>query len=132
MYDEDYRSQELPQDQSAPVSDLKGNKDDQGKVRYDLLPADALDQVARVLTYGAKKYGERHWERGIEYSRFYRAAMGCLLAWWRGEELVEESGLPHLAHAACSILLLLALRTRARGSVNDPLDNRPQFEFPPR
>ena len=31
-------------------------KYDQGKLRYDLMPAKVLEQVVDVLTYGANKY----------------------------------------------------------------------------
>ena len=30
-----------------------------------------------------------------------------LQAWWSGERLDKESGLPHLAHAVCCLLFLM-------------------------
>jgi hypothetical protein len=35
------------------------------------------------------------------------AALRHLIRWWRGEKIDPDSGLPHLAHAACSIFFLL-------------------------
>lgn len=62
----------------------------------------------KVLQFGATKYGERNWEKGIHYSRLYSAAIRHLNAWFEGEDSDKETGLSHLAHATCCILFLLA------------------------
>ena len=46
-----------------------------GKGRYDLLQTRALHLVARQLEEGAKKYGERNWEKGQPLSRYTDSAM---------------------------------------------------------
>ena len=91
------------------------NKLDTGKPRYDLLPPDALEEVAIVFTYGAKKYGDRNWEKGMIWGRWFSATMRHLWAWARGEELDPETGYSHLAHAAASLLMLLAADIRGEG-----------------
>ena len=40
-------------------------KYDDGKPRYELLPAGAIDNLAKVLTFGADKYAANSW-RGLE------------------------------------------------------------------
>lgn len=87
---------------------MKGRKDDSDKVRYDLLPALALDEIAKVLTYGANRYGAENW-RLVEHGRrrYFAAASRHLWAWWRGERNDPDSGLHHLAHAACCVMFLL-------------------------
>lgn len=90
-------------------------KYDQGKSRYELLPSDALEGIARVFTYGAEKYGVRNWEKGLSWSRLFGATMRHLWAWWRGEETDMESGFSHLDHAAASILMLSASVRRRMG-----------------
>ena len=82
-------------------------KHDIGKTRYDLLPPEALEAVARVLTFGAKKYGDRNWEKGLDYDRIFAAAQRHMWAHHGGEKLDPESGLSHLAHAACNLAFLL-------------------------
>lgn len=52
----------------------EGVKNDTGKVRMDLLPVDALTEVAEVLTQGATQYGARNWAKVIMFSRLYAAA----------------------------------------------------------
>lgn len=93
----------------------EGRKDDQGKLPWHLLPGDALEAIVRVLQFGAEKYGERNWEKGMAWSRVYSALCRHMWAWWRGEESDRETGLPHLAHAGCCVLFLLAFALRGDG-----------------
>lgn len=85
-----------------------GRKDDNGKTRVDLLPVGALQEVAKVLTFGANKYGANNWQNVAPKARYYGAALRHLWARARGERIDPESGLPHLAHAACCVLFLLS------------------------
>lgn len=87
-----------------------GRKDDETKPRpYTLLPWDALAEVLRVQEYGAAKYGLHNWRGVSPPERYLDAAMRHLVAHRHGEVADQESGLPHLAHAACSLLFALAL-----------------------
>lgn len=95
---------------------VEGVKFDQGKPRMDLIPPEALFGYAAVLTFGAEKYADRNWEKGMAWGRVFGAAMRHLWAWWRGEELDEESGLPHLYHAFWCVGTLLAYRERKAGT----------------
>jgi hypothetical protein len=85
------------------------------EARFDLIPADALWELARVFGRGAKKYAERNWERGYNWGFSYGALQRHLNKFWMGEEIDEESGLPHLAHAAWHCLVLLAFCLRKKG-----------------
>jgi hypothetical protein len=85
-----------------------GYRNDQGKPLYHLLPTDALAGVTDVLTFGAKKYAERNWEKGMSWSRCFNSMMRHAWAFWRGEDLDPESGLPHTDHLACNALFLAA------------------------
>jgi hypothetical protein len=86
-------------------------KQDAGKSRWSLLPWKAVAAVVDVLEYGAKKYSPESW-RGVPDARvrYYDATMRHLHAWWGEDERNDaESGLPHLAHACCCVVFLLAL-----------------------
>jgi hypothetical protein len=102
-----------------------GRKDDTGKDPWELLPWDALREVVKVLAFGANKYEERNWEKGMAYGRLYGAALRHLTSWWEGEEADHETGLSHLAHACCCVLFLLAFELRGIGT-----DNRPPGKIP--
>lgn len=85
-----------------------GTKYDGAKLRYDLLPMGPLDQVVKVLTYGALKYAPDNWQQVPDAkNRYYAAAMRHLSAWKQGEANDSESDVSHLAHAACCMLFLL-------------------------
>lgn len=101
------------------VSPEQGVKNDDGKAPWDLLPFDAVEQIVKVLQHGAKKYAARNWEKGLMLSRPFAAMLRHLTAWWRGTDTDEESGLPHLAHAGCCLLFLLAFTTRGRTDLDD-------------
>lgn len=84
-----------------------GTKSDGDKLRVDLIDVYAITELAKVLTFGAKKYAPRNWEKGIKYSRCYGAALRHLLAWWDGKKVDEETGLSPLVHAMCEIMFLI-------------------------
>ncbi len=97
----------------------QGQKKDQGKVPLQLLPLDALTEIGKVLRFGAQKYAERGWEKGIAYDRVFGATLRHLFAWHQGEDNDPETGLSHLAHAGCEVLFLLAFTLRGRIDLDD-------------
>ena len=84
-------------------------KHDAGKVRPTLLPVTALERVAEVREYGCRKYGDPENWRRVEPQRYLDALMRHLWAHQRGEATDPESGLSHLAHAACNAMFLVEL-----------------------
>lgn len=85
----------------------KATKHDAEKVRLDLLPFAAVEEIGKVFTYGAKKYADHNYRLGMKRSRLLGAALRHLFAWARGIDRDEESGHLHLAHAGCCVLMLL-------------------------
>ena len=108
-----------PYDFASHVSDVSkpdkakahyGSKHDQLKPRYDLLPAVAIDELAKVLTFGAEKYAPNSWRNVPDAKNRYRAALlRHTFAIQRGEMVDEESGLPHSAMAMCNAAFLVEL-----------------------
>lgn len=99
-----------------------------GKVRLDLVPTAAVEQVAAVLTFGARKYGDNNWCRGARWGRYYAAALRHVFAWWRGEDRDPETGLSHLAHAVCCLLFLMEYQDNGWGA-DDRLREPDDGEF---
>jgi len=87
-------------------------KFDTGKLRYGLIPPEATKALAEVLTYGAKKYKPNNWREVDDATRYIDALYRHLEAWRSGEEVDEESGLPHLAHALTNVSFLIALNIK--------------------
>lgn len=92
-----------------------GIKHDSGKLKPTLLLDDmplAIQEVLKVLKFGAEKYSEGNWLKVVNGINRYRNAadrhrLACA-------ELDEESQLLHLAHEATSILMLLELKLRGK------------------
>lgn len=108
-----------------------GRKDDLGKLRYDLLPASALEDVVKVLTYGATKYDDRNWEKGISWTRMFGAVMRHLWEWMKGSDIDPESELPHMAHATVDCLFLLQY-ARTRREFDDRPKTNPDSSYLPK
>jgi len=103
-------------------------KHDTGKLRWDLVPLPGMEEVVRVLTDGAERYGDNNWFRGegLEYSRLFAAVQRHLAAWWQGEDNSPDHGFHHLAHAASSLLTLVTYHKLDYQGVDD----RPRFGKP--
>ena len=87
-----------------------GMKFDGGKLDYTLVPWDGMDEVVKVLEFGAKKYARDNWKK-VEHAntRYLAAAFRHLIHHNNGEAADPETGISHLAHATCCMLFLLAL-----------------------
>lgn len=94
-------------------------KDNATKSLMGCLPPKALAATARVLTFGAKKYGRDNWHKAPAFSTYYDALLRHLNAWWGGEDLDPDTGQSHLAHATCCVLFLLEFVERPLVPVND-------------
>lgn len=86
---------------------MEGKKFDNGKPPIGLVPGIAIEEIAKVLAFGAEKYDEYNWAKGMKWSRLYHAALRHIYAWINKDDLDKETGLSHLAHAACCIVFLL-------------------------
>ena len=121
------------------MSDKKGKQDWQGeidgvgyKASFDnpakwpasQIPPALIEQVARVLGYGAQKYSAGNWLRGMSMSGVMDAVLRHLSAWQSGEQLDPESGLPHLAHASCGLAFLLHFQHGPRAAEYARFDDR--------
>ena len=100
-------------------TDGKGLRFNKGKNQFCWLPPDALWSTCKVFTNGAIKYAPRNWERGMNWSICFDSLMRHMWLWWAGERYDPESKLPHLAHAACNILFLLAYELRGMTKYDD-------------
>lgn len=93
-----------------------GAKLDEGKLLTGLVLGDfanALEEVSKVGTFGAKKYSESGWlEVENAPKRYHNALHRHLLANDKGELFDSDSGLQHLSHLAWNVLALLELRAR--------------------
>ncbi len=99
---------------------MEGVKFDTGKLRMSLLAERFVWGIVEVLEFGAKKYGEDNWRKGMKWSRPFNAAMRHMWAWWRGENVDPETGLSHLSHAACNLQFLDEYQRTGTGEDDRP------------
>src|SRR5216684_2007576 len=100
---------EIVKGDGTPVSRTEaGVKFDSEKLRWDLLPFLALEDIVKVLDYGAKKYGPHNWQLVENWKpRYVSELLRHIAAYMIGEHDDKDSGLSHLAHAACNLLFLI-------------------------
>lgn len=108
-----------------------GKKNDSEKIRMELLSTTALLEIAKVATFGAKKYAPDNWRGGLAWRRVLGAAFRHLSAFNDGEDKDPETGLSHLAHLGCCVMFLLEyekthkdLDDRYKGGSHDNLSGK--------
>lgn len=89
--------------------------------RYDLIPVGPLAHVARVYGAGARKYADRNWELGYDWSLSYAAMQRHANQFWGGEWADAETGCPHLASVIFHALALMEFH-----------ETHPEFDDRPR
>ncbi len=90
-------------------SDARGSgaRYNDGKTEYSLIPLGCLEWAAQVFMYGRdNKYAAWNWAKGMDWLVPYDCMMRHMEAWHRGEDLDDESGLPHLGHAMCNLIMM--------------------------
>lgn len=83
-----------------------GIKNDSDKDPVELLDPLALEGLAKVLAFGAKKYAKHNWRGGLSYTRLIGAALRHTFEILKGKDIDPESGLPHVDHLGCCWMFL--------------------------
>lgn len=96
---------------------MSGTKFDDGKEPLDLIPAEALFEISRVLEAGKQKYGRANWAKGIAVSRLIAASLRHIYKFLAGEDTDPETKTSHLANASCNLIFALWM-----------LKNRPELD----
>ena len=103
-------------------SEKSGKKNDfqDGKLRWDLLPLEEIEDIVKLYTAGSIKYGDNNWQ-GLEngYQRYKAAMLRHLLEYEKGTKIDEETKVNHLAAVAWNAIAMLYLDKHGKGKVND-------------
>lgn len=86
---------------------MQGVKYDNDKLDYTLLPFDSIEEVVKVLMFGAKKYSIDNWKKVNPKERYLKAAFRHLIDYTKGNKIDSDSGYNHLAHCITCLLFLL-------------------------
>lgn len=129
LYDDGTKITELPRKATTPVLDFgpkvryrsaTGMEKESSVYRFDLVPADALAEVARIFGMGERKYPSGpdgpNWLQGGEWWPL-RASLGDHLASWDlGQDIDPSDGGYELAKIAWHALALLTYSLRGLGN----------------
>lgn len=86
---------------------IKNDRTD-GKVRMELLPWPELEEIARVYTAGAKKYGANRWQNLEDgYERYKGAMLRHLCELEKGIEIDADTGCYHAAQICWNAIAML-------------------------
>lgn len=97
---------ELINEDVKDYDEVRGLRYNSGKLRYDLIPALANREYAKVWTQALGKYPEGNWEKGMPWTEVIASAMRHLEAIRLGDDIDIESGLLHAAHLQANAAML--------------------------
>jgi len=87
------------------MSDL-GSRFNTGKARWSLVSWKALLPMVQVLEFGATKYDDWNWAKGLPYTQICESLLRHVHAFIEGEEDDQESKLSHVGHILCNAMFL--------------------------
>jgi hypothetical protein len=112
-------------------------KNDEGKPKLSLVPPEIGKGIAYVREYGAAKYKNEdgtpnhdNWKEVDPPERWLDACLRHLTAHAWGEKKDPESGLSHLAHAACSLAYLMECESGTNRRAASPPRGTAEQGFP--
>jgi len=77
------------------------------KVPFSTIPAQVMAETGLALMEGALKYGRHNYRSaGVRASVYYDAALRHLTAFWEGQNVDPDSGLPHVVKAIACLTVL--------------------------
>ena len=101
----------------------ESKKYDEGKLRWDLLPLKEIEDIVKIYTFGAEKYGDNTWQnlKG-GYNRYKAAMFRHLMEFEKGNVYDDESGMNHLAHMCWNAIAMLHL---SKLSIKEKFESHP-------
>ena len=92
-----------------------GRRDNSGKLPLSMVleAKEAVQGCAGVLAFGASKYARGNWHKGLKHTEIADSLLRHLSKYLAGEDLDEETNLPHVDHVMCNAMFLAQMyRTR--------------------
>jgi len=83
-----------------------GVKDNRGKPSLELIPAEPVFGVGRVLGFGARKYKPNNWRLGLSWLQTLGSALRHIFAFIGGEDIDPESGECHVDNAITQLMFV--------------------------
>ena len=91
----------------------KDSRFNEGKRKWSLVHYKSLEPLVEVLEFGAEKYGEFNWQKGLDKKEILESMMRHLVALMDGEQNDKESGLHHIGHIMCNAMFYEYFNSKA-------------------
>lgn len=88
------------------MTEERGDRYNEGKVRWSLVDFPSLEPMVRVLMFGAEKYSAHNWKKGLPVTEICDSMMRHITAFLAGENDDPESGISHVGHIQCNAMFL--------------------------
>lgn len=85
---------------------MAGDRFNIGKLKWSLVSFKSLEPMVRVLMFGASKYDDHNWKKGLKYTEVAESLQRHLNAFIDGENHDPESKLSHVGHILCNAMFL--------------------------
>lgn len=77
------------------------------KAPLHCVPCGPLYELGLAMMEGGRKYGTHNYRAiGVRASTYYNAVMRHMAAWWEGEHVDPDSGVPHIVKAIACLFVL--------------------------
>ena len=77
-----------------------------GKPQWSMVDFKSLEDMVRVLEFGAKKYSRDNWKKGLKTTEIVDSMLRHIYAYLNGEDVDPESGINHTGHIMCNAMFL--------------------------
>ena len=78
-----------------------------GKLRWDLVDWSSVEEMLKVLEFGAIKYSADNWKKGLNKKEILESTQRHLISLFQDETKDPESQLHHAGHIMCNMLFYL-------------------------
>ena len=75
---------------------------DASETRYDLVPAEGIEAVARAMYTGAVTHGDHNWKKGLKNSVLVNHALRHIVEFLKAGDVGED----HIGHALANLMML--------------------------
>ena len=90
----------------------KGLRYNKEKLKWSLVDFESLEEMVKVLEFGAEKYEPDNWKRGLPTLEICESLLRHVFAYMRGEDIDPESGRSHIGHILCNGMFLSYMQNK--------------------
>lgn len=83
-----------------------GERENKGKLKWSLVSWKALEPMIEVLMFGAAKYDNHNWKKGLKYTEICESLQRHMNSFLDKEDNDPESKLAHVGHILCNAMFL--------------------------